>query len=103
MLVEIEFDGTSKNPIQEGAENEEVTDATNRLPTPTSIPEAAAISGLLLRSLTGEFRVGFILGFQELFILKIEGQRNRLLRFTEIHGGRRSWGEGCKRRGGSGV
>lgn len=88
----IEIDGTPKNPIQEGAENDEVAHTTNHLPAPASIPEAAAISRLLLllRTLTGKFRVGLTLGFQELFVLRIEGQRNRLLGFAEIHGGRRS-------------
>ena len=70
VLIMVELGGTAKNPVQEGAENEEVADATNHLPTPTPLLEAA-FSTLLLRSIVGEFRVGFIIGFQELLILGI--------------------------------
>ena len=70
--------------MQESTENEEMADQTN-LPAPGET--AAFATFLLLRRVGGEFRVKLLVGFQELFVLGIERQRNGLLGLEKIHGG----------------
>jgi hypothetical protein len=84
----IEPEGRAPEPIQESAENDEVADETNRLPAPGSLLEAASLATLLLlRNIDGEFRIELLVGFQELLVLRIDGQRDGLLGFEELHGG----------------
>jgi hypothetical protein len=85
----MEYGRGAPKPIEESRENDEMAEATNDLPAPGPFLEAAAPAFLLLRSICRESRVGVLVIIQELLILGIEGQRNRLLRLEENHDGRR--------------
>lgn len=65
-------DRRSPEPIEESTEDNEMSEATNRLPAPGRLLETAAVAALLLlRSIDREFKVELLVIFQELLILRM--------------------------------
>ena len=72
MISMVKLDGRTPEPMQESTEDEEVADQTNP-PAPLSLRKTAApATFLLLRNIYSELGVQLLVGFQELFVLRIE-------------------------------
>ena len=64
----------SPEPVKESPENDQMSDATDRLPAPGPFLEATASTGLLLlRSIDRELRVEVLVVLEEVLTVRIEG------------------------------